>query len=50
MIRIELLIVQLPDLDLDDLDRWIGNEWVRPDGHVGDYEFREIDVARIRLI
>jgi chaperone modulatory protein CbpM len=50
MISIEVLIAQVPDLDPDDLDRWIDNEWVRPDGHAGDYEFREIDVARIRLI
>jgi len=50
MISIEVLIAQVPDLDPGDLDRWIGNEWVRPDGHAGDYAFREIDVARIRLI
>jgi len=50
MISIEVLIAQVPDLDPEALDRWIDNEWVRPDGHAGGYEFREIDVARIRLI
>ncbi len=50
MISIEVLITRVSALDRDDLDRWIGNDWVRPDGNVGHYEFREIDVARVRLI
>jgi chaperone modulatory protein CbpM len=40
----------LPDLPLQDLERWISNDWVRPDGQEGDYAFRDIDVARVRLI
>jgi len=50
MISIEVLIARVSDLDRNDLDRWIGNEWVRPYGYTGHYEFREIDVARVRLI
>jgi chaperone modulatory protein CbpM len=50
MISVEVLLNQLPDLPLPDLERWISNDWVRPDGRDGDYAFREIDVARVRLI
>ena len=50
MITVEVLLTWIPDLPLDDLERWISNDWVRPDGRAGDYAFREIDVARIRLI
>jgi chaperone modulatory protein CbpM len=50
MISIEVLITRVAPLDPDDLDRWIGNDWVRPDGDAGHYEFREIDVARVQLI
>jgi chaperone modulatory protein CbpM len=50
MITVQVLLTQLPDLPLQDLERWISNDWVRPDGRAGDYNFREIDVARVRLI
>jgi len=50
MITLEVLLTQLPNLPLQDLERWISNDWVRPDGRAGDYAFREIDVARVRLI
>jgi chaperone modulatory protein CbpM len=50
MISIEILVTQLSGLQRPDLERWISNEWVRPDGHAGSYAFREIDVARVRLI
>ncbi len=50
MITVEVLLAQVPNLPLQDLERWISNDWVRPDGRAGDYAFREIDVARIRLI
>lgn len=50
MIGIELLTAEIPGLRLPDLERWIGNDWVRP-GHDGNaYVFVEVDVARIRLI
>ena len=50
MITIETLRVQVRGLADDDLLRWIENAWVLPDGEPGRYLFREIDVARIRLI
>jgi len=50
MITVEVLLTQVPDLPLHDLERWISNDWVRPDGPVGAYVFRDIDVARVRLI
>lgn len=50
MIGVEVLLAQLPDLPAHDLDRWISNAWVRPDGEPGAYVFRDIDVARVRLI
>jgi chaperone modulatory protein CbpM len=49
MISFELLIAQT-GLRRTDLDRWISNRWVRPDGEAGHYVFRDVDVARVRLI
>jgi len=50
MISVETLFVQVGGLTHPDLERWIANEWVRPEGEKDNYLFREIDVARIRLI
>ena len=50
MIDIEALFTQVSGLDPDDLERWILKSWVRPAGNADRYEFREIDVARVRLI
>jgi len=50
MITIEVLLARVPNLPLQDLERWISNDWVKPDGPAGDYAFREIDVARVQLI
>jgi len=50
MISIDVLFERVPGLDPRDIERWILNAWVRPDGQAGHYEFREIDVARVRLI
>jgi chaperone modulatory protein CbpM len=50
MISIEVLITQMSGLQRQDVERWISNEWVRPDRSAGKYAFREIDVARVRLI
>ncbi len=50
MITIEVLVTQISGLQRQDLERWISNQWVRPDGRAGAYVFREIDVARVRLI
>jgi len=50
MIDIDGIVTQLSGLHRQDLERWISNEWVLPDGESGGYVFREIDVARVRLI
>ena len=50
MITVETLFMEIRGLQRQDLERWISNAWVRPDGEPGRYLFREIDVARIRLI
>jgi len=50
MIAIDVLVAQVSGLSREDLERWISNEWVRPDRQTGGYVFREIDVARVRLI
>ncbi len=50
MIDIDILVTQVPGLQRRDLERWIAYEWVRPDGAAGRYEFRAVDVARVRLI
>jgi chaperone modulatory protein CbpM len=50
MITINSLSVTLSGLDPDDLQRWIDNAWVRPDGAPGEYRFHDIDIARLRLI
>jgi chaperone modulatory protein CbpM len=50
MIDTDVLLGQIPGLDPRDLDRWISNAWVRPAGPNEGRLFREIDVARVRLI
>jgi chaperone modulatory protein CbpM len=50
MITIDVLVAQVSGLTRDDLERWISNQWVRPDRQASGYVFREIDVARVRLI
>src|SRR5690242_18001213 len=51
-ITIDVLITQVSDLQREDLEHWIANQWVRPEeiGSSGDYMFHAIDVARVRLI
>lgn len=50
MISFEMLIAQLSGLQRQDLERWISNDWVRPDRLSDNSMFKEIDVARVRLI
>ena len=50
MIGVEVLLTMIPGLPRSDLERWISNHWIRPDGRDGDYRFADIDVARVRLI
>jgi chaperone modulatory protein CbpM len=50
MISIDVLVTQFSGLRREDLEQWIQNDWVRPDDEAGTFFFREIDVARVRLI
>ena len=50
MISIEVLIGRCSGLERHVLERWIAQDWVRPDAHNGVFAFRDIDVARVRLI
>jgi chaperone modulatory protein CbpM len=50
MITIETLCFQLRGLRREDVEHWISQAWVRPDGGPGHYLFHDIDVARVRLI
>jgi chaperone modulatory protein CbpM len=50
MITIETIFLEFQTLRREDLERWITNQWVRPEGGSGHYRFHEIDLARIRLI
>jgi chaperone modulatory protein CbpM len=50
MIRIELVLTLVSGLQRPDLDRWIAHRFVLPEAVSGSYVFREIDIARIRLI
>jgi len=50
MIGIETVLVRVSGLDPARLERWIAAGWVRPDRRGEEVVFREIDVARCRLI
>lgn len=50
MISIELVLTLVPGLPRPDLERWILHQLVLPDSIAGGYMFRDVDVARVRLI
>jgi chaperone modulatory protein CbpM len=50
MITLDILCSQISNLHPQDVERWIGNQWVRVDRDAGQYRFHDIDVARVRLI
>lgn len=50
MITIEILSRMVAGVDTGQVQRWIDNAWIRPDGEPGRYQFHDIDVARVRLI
>ncbi|WP_376962080.1 hypothetical protein ABNQ39_17335 [Azospirillum sp. A26] len=50
MITLNELRRSFTDLDAAELDRWIDNRWIRPEGRPGAYVFHEIDVARVNLV
>ena len=50
MVGIDALIRMIAGLQEAELRRWIDERWVRPEPTGGGYVFREVDVARVRLI
>jgi chaperone modulatory protein CbpM len=50
MITIDHLCMEIDGLRPQDVERWVGNAWVRADDAREGYIFQDIDVARIRLI
>ncbi len=50
MITIDILCRTVPGLKPEEIEQWIGNAWLRAEGAPGQYRFRDIDVARVRLI
>jgi chaperone modulatory protein CbpM len=50
MMRLEAVAAQFPDLAEGELVAWVERGWVRAEGQPPAWEFREVDVARVRLI
>ena len=48
--QIQGVIALLGDLQPPELRSWVERGWVQPDAADNAWEFREIDVARVRLI
>ncbi|MGC9268601.1 chaperone modulator CbpM [Acidiphilium sp.] len=49
-LTIDLVIREIDGVTRSELDRWIENQWVRPDPTPTGYSFAAIDLARTRLI
>lgn len=50
MFREAELIAMIDGLRRAELRRWVAAGWVVPERHDGAWRFREIDVARVRMI
>ena len=50
MIGRERLLGAVAGLSGEELELWVAAGWVRPEGEPDRWLFREIDVARVRLI
>jgi chaperone modulatory protein CbpM len=51
MMRTDAVLAQFSDVKVTELTGWVERGWVQPDGGEPDvWEFREIDIARVRLI
>ncbi len=50
MMTLDALMVTTEGIDRADVEHWIAQDWVRPAGRRGAWVFRDIDVARLRLI
>lgn len=43
-------VCRLVGLEVQELERWIVEEWVLPENAGGSYVFHEVDLARVHLI
>lgn len=50
MMRLDAVVLLFGDLGREELTGWVVRRWVRPEPDAGDYLFREVDIARVRLI
>jgi chaperone modulatory protein CbpM len=50
MIGFDAVITEIGGLDAAELRRWIEERWVCPESSGSGYLFRDVDVARVRLI
>ena len=50
MIDIAAVCALVGDLEVTEIEHWIGEAWVLPENSAGTYVFHEVDVARVRLI
>lgn len=50
MITLERLIAMFAGLQRPEVERWIGEDWLRPERRGAELLFDEIDVARVRLL
>jgi chaperone modulatory protein CbpM len=48
--RVASVLALFADLDEAELTAWVARGWVQPEEAGTGWEFREIDVARVRLI
>ena len=50
MITLEMLPQRVVGLRVEDVSRWVELAWVRPERGEAGWLFRDIDIARVRLI
>ena len=50
MMRMTAVVALFPELRETELLTWVDRGWVRPQPSGEEWEFQEIDVARVRLI
>ncbi len=50
MISLDAVLRLIRGLEEQELRHWIEERWVRPEPASGGYLFRDVDVARVRLI
>ena len=50
MITEQEVITRIQGLSVRRLYRWVGRGWVDPTGTKGEFQFQEVDVARLDLI